>query len=379
MVGSGKKRANPKNLYKRGAIWWGRKTHKGTRHRFSLETDSVREAQSRYAAKVAELIAESWGEKPKRTFDEAALKFVDDHFPRLKPSAANRYATSLRWLTETFAGMKLCDITRGPLYEFEQTRYRAGASKPTIRRDLACLSSLISSARSWGWIDDNPVPGYLSDRGKHGLKESAARTRYLDHGEEDRILGASKPKLAEAIIFAIDTGLRKEEQFSLMRRHVDFSRKEILVDAEIAKNGRARRVPMTERVMEMLRARQVARLSPYIFTAENGERYSPRSNYMLKALKAAAKRAGVDDLIWHDLRRTCGCRLLQDYDASMEKVRDWLGHSSVAVTEQRYAFLRIEDLHSMVSRKGTKKTHGVVDLDEMRYKSKGFGNEASGL
>lgn len=379
MVGSGEKRSTPKNLYKRAGIWWGRKTYKGTRYRFSLETTSVRDAQSRYATKIAELTAEAWGEKPSRSFDEAAEKFVGEHLPRLKPSAANRYMISLRWLAENFAGVKLSDITRGPLYEFEQSRYRAGAAKPTIRRDLACLSSVISSARSWGWIDDNPVPGYLSDRGKHGLKEGAPRTRYLDHGEEDRLLSAASDKLAEAAIFAIDTGLRKEEQFSLMRRHLDFSRKEILVDAAIAKSGRARRVPMTDRVLDMLRARSTSRISPYVFFAANGERYSPRSNYMLKQLKAAAARVGIEDLIWHDLRRTCGCRLLQDYDASMERVRDWLGHSSVSVTEQRYAFLRIDDLHSMVARKGTNKPQGVVDLREIRSKTKVYGNDTSGL
>lgn len=370
MVGSRQKRSTPKNLFKRGAIWWGRKTYKGQRYRFSLETSNIREAQSRYAAKVAELIGSGWGEKPKRTFDEAAIKFVDEHLPRLKASSANRYAISLRWLSDVFAGTKLNDIGRAKLYEFEQTRYRNGASKPTIRRDLACLSSLISSARSWGWIDDNPVPGYLSDRGKHGLKEGAPRTRYLDHSEEMRLLKSCAPRLADAIIFAIDTGLRKEEQFSLMRRNLDFSRKEILVEAHIAKNNRARRVPLTDRVLEILRRMLSARISPYVFCAENGERYSPRSNYMLKALKAAAKRAGIEDLIWHDLRRTCGCRLLQDRNATLEMVRDWLGHSSVAVTEQRYAFLRIDDLHSILSRKDTKKTHDVVDFEEIRVKSK---------
>ena len=69
---------------------------------------------------------------------------------------------------------------------------------------------------------------------------------------------------------------------------------------------------------------------------------------MLKILKVAARRAGINDLIWHDLRRTCGCRLLQDYGASMKEVCDWLGHSSVLVTEQRYAFLRVDDLHRRV-------------------------------
>ena len=82
--------------------------------------------------------------------------------------------TSLKWLADTFAGRKLDEITRATLYGFEMTRYRAGVSKPTIRRDLSCLSSVISSAVAWEWLNENPVRGYLKNRAIHGLKEAAA-------------------------------------------------------------------------------------------------------------------------------------------------------------------------------------------------------------
>lgn len=78
---------------------------------------------------------------------------------------------------------------------------------------------------------------------------------------------------------------------------------------------------------------------------------------MTKGLKGAARRAGIHDLRWHDLRRTCGCRLLQDRGLSTEQVRDWLGHSSVMTTEKAYAFLTIDDLHRAVGT-GTKRHSG---------------------
>jgi integrase len=59
---------------------------------------------------------------------------------------------------------------------------------------------------------------------------------------------------------------------------------------------------------------------------------------------------GLNALRWHDLRRTCGCRLLQDHGLSMEGVKEWLGHHSVTVTEKAYAFLEIEDLHRAVQK-----------------------------
>jgi integrase len=60
---------------------------------------------------------------------------------------------------------------------------------------------------------------------------------------------------------------------------------------------------------------------------------------MNKGLKAAARRAGIQDLQWHDLRRTAGCRWLQRDGKTKDEVCELLGHSSVVVTEKSYAFL----------------------------------------
>ena len=369
----------PKNLYKRAGVWWAEKVFKGKRYRFSLETESLREAQKRFDAKVAELTATHWGEKPRRTFDEASLRFVDEHLPTLKPKSAKRYLVSLGQLAEIFEGKKLDEIGSALLYEFEQTRYRAGAAKPTIRRDLACLSSLLSFAMTLEWIAQNPVPAYLKARSKKGLKEGEPRMRYLDHDEENRLSSAirraaqdaarngrgknSNPRFwldfLENVIFAIETGLRKEEQFGLMRHHIDFKRQELIVDQTVAKSGHERRVPLLPRAMEITRQRALNATSPYLFPAADGSRYSEKSNYMLKKLKAIAAKAKIKDLIWHDLRRTCGCRLLQDHRMSMDRVSRWLGHSSVTVTEKSYAFLRVEDLHQSIRESNERTRNGT--------------------
>jgi integrase/recombinase XerD len=59
---------------------------------------------------------------------------------------------------------------------------------------------------------------------------------------------------------------------------------------------------------------------------------------------------------WHDLRRTCGCRLLQDKGFTMVQVSKWLGHASVRVTEKHYAFLYVDDLERALA-EGAKKLH----------------------
>jgi integrase len=74
---------------------------------------------------------------------------------------------------------------------------------------------------------------------------------------------------------------------------------------------------------------------------------------MWEALQKACQRAGIIEHVeWHDLRRTCGCRLLQDHGFSFEEVAKWLGHADVRITQQRYAFLGVDKLHEAIERKG---------------------------
>jgi integrase len=85
---------------------------------------------------------------------------------------------------------------------------------------------------------------------------------------------------------------------------------------------------------------------------------------MNKGLTACAKRAKVEDVRWHDFRRTAGCRWLQRDGRSMEEVSLLLGHSSVTVTEKIYAFL---DAEAVASRTfpgtGTADSGKVIQLE----------------
>lgn len=69
-----------------------------------------------------------------------------------------------------------------------------------------------------------------------------------------------------------------------------------------------------------------------------------------KALRLPAHRAGISDLRWHDLRRSCGCRLVQDHGLSLGEVKEWLGQKSIVVTERAYAFLNMQKVKEKVRR-----------------------------
>lgn len=323
-------------IYKRGSTWWGRFQREGKEHRQSLGTRDRRIAEKRLRQWLEEMDALAWGDKPRRLFDDAVRKFIAERLPHMKPSSAKRYGVSIKHLHRSFTGKAIDQIRSGLLSEFESARRSSGASAPTVRRDLACLSSILTSCEDWEWIDDgkNPVPSFLRRRAKRGLKEAPARTRYLSEDEETALLAECSPMVGVAVALAIDTGLRREELFSLQWPQVDL-RRGIITTTTDTKSGRARVVPLARRSAQAIDRLPRHISSPFVLWHGRGERFGQ----MEKGFKGARRRAGIEEARWHDLRRTAGCRWLQRDRRSMEEVSKMLGHSSVAVTEQRYAFL----------------------------------------
>src|SRR5690606_33030645 len=105
--------------------------------------------------------AAGWGDKPRRPLNEVADEFILQHLPTLRPGSAKRYGVSLDWLDKKLGARFLDDIGSAELVEFETWRRSMGASPPTIRRDLACLSSVYSFAIEREWVSTNPVGPFL--------------------------------------------------------------------------------------------------------------------------------------------------------------------------------------------------------------------------
>jgi integrase len=328
-------------LYRRGKIYWCRAQRQGREHRRSLQTADRAIAQKRLRQWLDELDATAWGDKPRRSYVEAEERFIREHLTTLKPKAARRYGVSLVHLSEHFAG-KMIDAANSSaeLSTFETKRRSQGVTASTVRRDLACLSSMVTSCVDWEWLDENKVPAFLRRRSKRGLKEGQPRTRYFTEAEEAVLLGHASDECRQAIILSVETGLRLDELFGLKWSQIDRDRG-VIDTTRRTKSGRPRPVPLSQRAARILAQLPRYLDSPYVLVnPETRTRYVQ----MEKGFKAAARRGGIKDARWHDLRRTSGCRWLQRDRKSMEEVSGLLGHSSVTVTEKCYAFLDLEQV-----------------------------------
>lgn len=335
------------SVYRRRKIWWVRFQAQGHRVRQSARTTS-RTVALRYERELRKQYATiARGGQPRRTYREAMERFILEHLPTLKPETQRRYRSSAKALHPHLESRYIDEIKRGIVSDMLAYWQREGKARDTKRNNLACLSSLLSMCIEWDWCDTNPV----RDMRKRALGAPVSRTRYLSHDEEAALLEHAKGYLEPIIAFAIDSGLRLEEQLSMTWDQVDLRRLEITVP--VTKTNTPRVVPILERGAQILAHHPRHISSPYVWCKPDGSRYWK----FTRGLAGAAHRAGIVDLRWHDLRRTCGTRRLKA-GMSMEKVSKWLGHKTITVTQRSYAFLDVNDLHTAV---GTKTVTGHGD------------------
>lgn len=330
-------------VYKRASVYWGRYQVNGRSIRKSLGTGDKAVALDRLRKLIEEQRdVTKWGGKPRMTFGDAAIRFRAEHYPKLKPKTRGRYDTSLMVLAPKFEDMLLADIGTASILEFEVDRRAAGVTDATIIRDIRLLGVIFEDAIAWGAVDASPVPLYMK---RSDLRDSQPKTRYLSHEEERQLLEKSPPWWRDLFIIAIDTGLRSDELRLLEWAEINFDKEQIALGADRTKARRFRAVPILERSLRVLRRMKSNSTSRYVFSV--GERNEPYAD-LGHPSKKVIERAGIVDCSIHDLRRTCGCRLLQDYNLSIERVSHYLGHASVAVTQRHYAFLTVDAVQKSI-------------------------------
>jgi integrase len=135
-----------------------------------------------------------------------------------------------------------------------------------------------------------------------------------------------------AFVFALHTGLRKSEQFTLTWSDIDFDRRVIIVPHP--KNDRSREVTMSDTCLGLLRKLHEKRPDETRVFRSNRYKKQPITD-IKKAFDSAVKEAQIDGFTWHCLRHTFITRLVQA-GVDLRTVQYLSGHQSLAMTG-RYA------------------------------------------
>lgn len=212
---------------------------------------------------------------------------------------------------------------------------RAKGGAAGANRTLSRLRHLFNWAIRLGYTERTPFRRGGVTMIHLDSRAETPRSRRLLPGEEEKLLMTARPALRHLIVAALETGCRLGELLSMQWHQVRWAENLILIDASKAKTNEARGIPMTARLRAILEMRQhdpageLFGPQAYVFGNSVGEQV--RS--IRKGWDLARKRASVEDLHFHDLRREFASRLMES-GAADHDVRDWLGHANITTTSR---------------------------------------------
>lgn len=320
----------PKSPY-----WWVRFSIGGQKTRRSSGTTS-RSAAEEFETKLR---ADLWrqiklGERPKYTFREAIEHWYElaDHREREHDRAR------LKWFEPYLNDVLLAEIGRERIEKLRVLK--AGqTSRATANRYMALLRTILRrAALEWDWIDRAPqVPMYSLERHE---------SRYLTRAQFAALKRELAPHLAVLAEFSVQTGLRLANACGLTWQQVDLKRRMLIVPAARAKAGETISVPLSASALTILRTER-GKHPERVFTFR-GKPFR-RPDWMV--FKAAASRADVPWLRWHDLRHTWASWHIQA--GTPPYILQELGGWRSFAVMKNYAHLSTEHLREYVEhRKG---------------------------
>lgn len=199
----------------------------------------------------------------------------------------------------------------------------------TLNRYQSLLSLAYRLGMQNGKVLSNPA------RLVRQRKEENGRIRFLSVEEEGvlrNVIRRLGDRHEEELDIALNTGLRRSEQYGLTWDCVDFERRQLTVPR--SKNGTARHIPLNDPAVTALRKLAVHRNGgPYVFVNLRGARLQSSRFWFDRAVATAA----LSDFTWHCLRHTFASRLVMA-GVDLRTVQELMGHKTIQMTV-RYAHL----------------------------------------
>lgn len=279
-----------------------------------------------------------YGLRPVITFRELAEMALADKRLRLLPRSYQTDKQRSREVIFDLGTIEAQLLSAARIEDFlAVVQWRA--SNGTANRFRSLISSIYSFGMRRGLVPSNPVARVPR------FREAEGRIRFLDYSEEAALRGSVPLHRIPELDLALQTGLRRAEQYGLKWSDVSLDRGVLIV---VGKGAKRRSMPVNNAAREALWE---------LHRASGGSAYvcqgSPR-----RWFEAAVRFAGIVDFRWHDLRHTFASRLVMD-GVDIRTVQQLLGHASLATT-QRYAHVSEEHLRAAVAKLDKKSSPQVL-------------------
>lgn len=213
------------------------------------------------------------------------------------------------------------DLNKDDCRAYSHMRQRQGAAKGTIRTELeylrACLNLRYGRGNNRVWLPSGSAP----------------RDRYLTRAELEQLLQhVLTPHVRLFIILATTTGARMGAILELQWNQINFKHRTINFNqlGREQNNKRRPEVRLNDTAFQALEEAVRGALTDWVIEWDGKPVKSIK-----KAVRMAAKRSGIP-CSPHVFRHTAGV-WMAEADVPLQKISQFLGHTSTRVTERTYA------------------------------------------
>ena len=219
---------------------------------------------------------------------------------------------------------------------------RKAKRKPaTINRHFSFLRHVLQIAFKDGKVARNPVSGIK-------FFPEKSTTRFFTDDEIQNLQSIMSLEDWKLVAFAINTGLRRGEQFNLRWDQISFESRTLTLP--LPKGGRTRHVPLNEEALNILRSLN-SLLSPWVFPRlSNPMLPESAQTFVNRVYTPALGKAGITGGCWHTLRHTAASKLVMS-GVDLLAVKEILGHRDIQTT-LKYAHLKPGHLHDAINKIG---------------------------
>lgn len=202
----------------------------------------------------------------------------------------------------------------------------------TLNRETAFLKRVVS----WGY--QNRLLDELMLRGVPMLKGETIRDRVISDEEYKLLLSFSPKHLRDVCICAWETGMRQGEIFSIKWGQVDLKNRFIQLDADQTKSSKARLIPISDPLMEVLNSipRGLPKVNVFLYKGK------PIRHQVRRSFDRAKKEAEITDFRFHDFRH-CFVTRMRRLGVDQEVIMAITGHAT-DIMFRRYRSVSKDDL-----------------------------------
>lgn len=297
-------------------------------------------------------------ERQELTMSDLCKRYLSEHAKPRKKSWKEDERKIERRIKPTLGKRKAIEIKRSDLMKLHR---KVGQESPyEANRLLAVLSVIFAYGRRANYLPEDHVN---PTRDIEKYKERA-RTRWLEDEDEFKILWQAIEADSNVYYRAffkllILTGMRKGELQNLKWEQIDL--KTGVIRLTDTKSGYSETKQLSPPAIEILKEIPGQSDNPFVFPSETKPGQALIN--LDKPWRRIKKRAKVEDLRIHDLRRTF-VSLMANNNVSLEIASKAVGHRSTRVTEAVYARFRDDPIRQAVNQIGEK----IIDINMIKNK-----------